>query len=278
MKRLLIPFLFVFAILTYSCNKLTPTPPPGSGDSTHVVTDSTGADTVNLKAGLLLYLPFNGSIADSSGNNNPTTLVNGAALTVDEHGYANSAFGGTGNGEALVVTNNGSIKFDSAFTVSFHFMTKNPEQEQIFLSATNWATGHAPMLLTGLGNNNDSLTQYHYLNTYGVDPAVGCDNWGSSSQSYGSVPHWKPIQYAWYQYTCIFNKGTYKTYINGQLLDSTTYPGVTKNNFCPSSNVVIGGWWMQAPVSINGKIDEVRLYGRVLNANEIAKLARGYHQ
>src|SRR6185369_13332776 len=29
----------------------------------------------DLRRGLLLYLPFNGSIADSSGNNNPTQIV-----------------------------------------------------------------------------------------------------------------------------------------------------------------------------------------------------------
>src|SRR6185437_8576638 len=43
--------------------------------------------TVNLAKGLLLYLPFSGNIADSSGNNNATTALNGASLTFDTHGY-----------------------------------------------------------------------------------------------------------------------------------------------------------------------------------------------
>ena len=69
--------------------------------------------TVNLTKGLLLYLPFSGSIADSSGNANPTTALNGASLTYDAHGYANSAFGGNGSNQVIQVTNNGSIVFDT---------------------------------------------------------------------------------------------------------------------------------------------------------------------
>src|ERR1700742_55585 len=71
---------------------LPPTPRP-PGDTTIII----GGDTpssVNLKQGLLLYLPFNGSIADSSGNNNPT-YADGNGLTYHAHGYANSAFGGS---------------------------------------------------------------------------------------------------------------------------------------------------------------------------------------
>src|SRR5579872_3001159 len=91
----------------FSCKKSSSPPPP----------------TTDLKKGLLLYLPFNGSIADSSGNNNPTQILgSGAGLTYDEHGYANSAYGSDGTSGRLQVTNNGSIQFDTAFTVSLSFM------------------------------------------------------------------------------------------------------------------------------------------------------------
>src|SRR5579872_3504588 len=88
--------LIVLGFSYYSCAKNSNLQPPDT--------------TVNLTKGLLLYLPFSGSIADSSGNNNPTQAV-GSVLTYDTHGYANNAFGGTGNGERIYVTNNGSISF-----------------------------------------------------------------------------------------------------------------------------------------------------------------------
>src|ERR1700744_2363843 len=61
-------------------------------------------DTPNLTNGLVIYLPFtNGSYADSSGLNNTVTAVDGATLGYDMHGYAQSAYNGTGNGGYLMV-------------------------------------------------------------------------------------------------------------------------------------------------------------------------------
>jgi hypothetical protein len=45
---------------------------------------------------------------------------------------------------------------------------------------------------------------------------------------------------------------------------------------CPAANVIIGGWWSRDPQSINGEIDEVRMYNRTLNATLIAWLARNF--
>jgi hypothetical protein len=78
-----------------------------------------------------VYLPFSGNIADSSGNGNPTTAV-GNVLTDDAHGYPNNAFGATGNGERVLVTNNGSIKFDIAWSVSLGFMVHDNRFESLF--------------------------------------------------------------------------------------------------------------------------------------------------
>src|SRR5579872_119602 len=93
--------------------------------------------TVDLTKGLLLYLPFSGSIADSSGNKNPTTALNGASLTYDTHGYANQAFGANGTNQVILVTNNGSIKFDTAWSVSLDFMTTDLTSRHNLLSYVN---------------------------------------------------------------------------------------------------------------------------------------------
>src|ERR1700733_10397225 len=68
--------------------------------------------TVNLYKGLLVYLPFSGNIADSSGNNNATEAVNGPVLSYDAHGYANNAFGAS-SGHEQTPTKKGSIHFNS---------------------------------------------------------------------------------------------------------------------------------------------------------------------
>ena len=112
-KLLVAASLLLAIYISPGCIKNNPEPKPP--------VDST--QTVDLKKGLLVYLPFSGNYADSSGNNNPTQLVgSGGALTSDAQNTANSAFGSSGIDGRIEVTNNGSIKFDTAFTVSLNVM------------------------------------------------------------------------------------------------------------------------------------------------------------
>src|SRR5215831_3215750 len=86
---------------TVGCTK-NDTPPPVHDTTTIIKHDTTKLtvidtvqqklDTPDLKTGLVLYLNFNGSFADSSGLNNTVLPLNGAALGYDMHGYASSAF------------------------------------------------------------------------------------------------------------------------------------------------------------------------------------------
>jgi len=74
----------------FSITVLAGGPPPG--DSTHP-----SKQNIRLQDGLLVYFP----------------------LTYDEHGSPASAFGGNGYGGRVLVSNNGNMNFDSAFSVSF---------------------------------------------------------------------------------------------------------------------------------------------------------------
>ncbi|HTI11812.1 MAG TPA: LamG domain-containing protein [Puia sp.] len=242
--------------LALACKKDNPSTPPASD--------------VNLKKGLLAYFPFDGNMADSSGNANPTIPAGGAALTYDEHGYANSAFGGTGNGERIVVTNNGSIKFDTAYTISYDFMIRSYGRQE-FVSLVSNTTGLAPSFATGiqlsvLGNNGIVFSA--------VDSTGGCNNDGKAASNV-DLSTFIPQPESWYNFIGVFHKGLVQIYINGTLV-STQTGTVTKANLCPNSQLVIGGWWQNDPISINGKLDEIRLYNRVLNADEIAELSKDF--
>ena len=226
---------------------------------------------VALTKGLLLYLPFNGSIADSSGNGNPTTAT-GNVLTYDAHGYANSAFGATGNGERVYVTNNGSIKFDTAWSLSYGFMVNTNTIQQYFISMVDPTTGLGPSITSGISLGNG-------VNNFAVgseDVSIGCSNYGrNDNYSIVDTTSLIPAVGAWYNAIATYYRGTLKVYINGQLVKSRKGLG-TESNWCPSSQVVIGGWWNNDPLNMNGKLDNIRLYNRVLNANEIAALASSY--
>jgi hypothetical protein len=268
----------ILTVLVIACTKSPTTPPPVHDTVTVIKKDTIvkrdtiiqKIDTPNLKIGLLLYLPFNGSFADSSGNGNPTSVIGGATLTFDEHGYANSAFRSTGIGEKIKVTNNGSIQFDTAFSISYDFM-QSSTGVQAFLTMINPTTAFGPSFFTGIGTGLGNFN-------FGADDATdGCDNTNlNNPKNVNDTTSFVPNPGSWYNTICIYHKGTLQIYINGKLIGTKTNPLNTTAILCPTSQVVVGAWWDGDPLSFNGKLDEIRLYNRVLAANEIAYLSRNF--
>jgi hypothetical protein len=247
--------VMVFAI---ACNK------DNSG-----TTPVTPAD-VHLRNGLLLYLPFEGNMADSSGNGNMTAAVGGATLTYDEHGNSASAFGATGNGERILVTNNGSIKFDTAFTISIECMVRSNSNRQAFVTMVNDLTGKGPSFILSA-----SIPDLPNLDFGVPDSTTTCDKYVPTDGGLTDTAGFVLQPESWYNIVSVFHKGTIQIYINGTLI-STKTGGSSVANICPDSKVIIGGWWQNDPISVNGKLDEIRLYNRVLNADEIAELSKNF--
>ncbi|HEY4064270.1 MAG TPA: LamG domain-containing protein [Puia sp.] len=258
--------------LFWACAKnSTPAPPIHDTVTVHKTdTFLKPVDTPNLKIGLLLYLPFNGSFADSSGNANPTAASTGTTLTYDMHGYSSSAYGDNGGGHYVLVTNNGSIKFDTAYSISFDFMQRSPGL-QAFLSMVNYTTGYGPSFT--VGTTNPGLPNFDI----GInDSTAGCDNYGlTDPNKMSDTTTFIPQSERWYNAICTYRKGSVSVYINGQLISTKTSTG-THAHVCPSAQIVVGGWWSGGAESINGVLDEVRLYNRVLSAKEISWLSRNF--
>jgi hypothetical protein len=288
-------FSLTVLIFAISCTK-NPVTPPVHDTVTVVKHDTTTKNdtlyatkpdsTVNIGKGLVLYLPFNGSFADSSGNGNTVTAVNGATLDYDMHGYANSAFNATGNGERLIVSNNGAYKVDTAFSVSCDFMIRSAAYYsggydfsglQVFLSIVNVSTGTGPTFDMGMTVPNEP--QYF---TFGVNGAQGADCSGYGYNNPSNIPdstHFIPQLGSWYNVVCTYSKNTTTVYVNGQLVSSMTNPNTSSVVFCSDANFVVGGWWNGGGSGfegIRGKLDEVRFYNRVLTPHEITWLARNF--
>ena len=223
---------------------------------------------INLQSGLLVYLPFNGNMNDMSGNGNLTTPVGGARLVSGKNGGTDSAFGGTGNGERLLVTNNGSIKFTD-FSISVNVLL-NRLQNQAFLAMLDNTDAEGVsfgfgMGLPGLSNIEIALT----------NSAYNCSDLVTSSNSVTDTSQYIPQTATWYNMITTFHNGEVKIYVNGQLVSSAS-TGIATVPICPSAKLVVGGWWDGGTESINGDLDEVRLYDRVLNADEIANLSNNF--
>jgi len=250
------------------CSKKN-SPQPSKTDTIYAPQPDT---TVNLTKGLLLYLPFSDNIADSSGNANPTQAVGGNVLTYDAHGYPNSAFGATGNGQEVVVSNNGSIKFDTAFALSFGLMVNTSNVQQAYLSLVDPATGYGPSILVGTTFYPGVPFLVDGIN----DITSGCSVYGSvNNVNIADTTNFAPIPGSWYNVVLVYHKGSSFTYVNGSLVGTRIGTG-TEAQLCAASKFIVGGWWNGNELSFNGKLDNIRLYNRVLTPHEIAALASNY--
>ena len=260
--------------LFYACTKKTNPSPPVIDTVTVTKIDTLTVppppdSTVNLTKGLLLYLNFNGSIADSSGNKNPTEAIGGNVLTYDAHGYANSAFGGNGTGQEIIVTNNGSIQFDTAFTLTYDFMI-NASARQTMISMVNTSNGNGPSFLA-----STSTAGLPNLDFAVNDVSEDCNSAGTGALPTVGDTSIVPQLNTWYNVICIYHKGSVEAYVNGQLTAFVQGTG-TAAMLCPSSQIVIGGWWNGDSMTLNGKLDEVHLYNRVLTPHEIVTLSQHF--
>lgn len=280
MKLKTIVFAASLIVVGFSYNSCTknsnPTPPVHDTVTVHK-TDTLliqqKIDTPDMKTGLVLYLPLNGNFGDSSGKGNTVAAVGGATLDYDLHGYAQSAFNGNGSGGRLIVSNNGAYKVDTAFSVSFDFMIRNSSGTVIFLSIVDTAQGNGPTFNCGL---NIPALPFNF----GFGNNTSLSTCGESGIAHRASDTWDTTNFvpqpgSWYNIVCTYTKGVSSVYVNGKLSKTSTGTS-TSSLFCPNANFVVGGWWNGDPLSINGKLDEVRMYNRTLNAQQIAWLSRNF--
>lgn len=254
MLQRLFALIFLSACFSIGCIKDNPTTPTSN---------------INLKKGLLAYYAFNGSTIDSSGNDNHGTLLNGGALGYDEHGNFKSALDCNGHVQGMVVNNNGSIKFDTAFTVSMTVMTRDYLPNSFFnLINYNDGTGQAFSIGNDIFTNGKSWTIFVNKKTELCSTSAILED----DDQYFTTKATYQLTESWYHLIVNFSKGRISIYVNG-LLDSVYTAPVGELKFCANSQLVIGNYWSEQSVGLNGKIDDVRLYNRTLNAEEIAELS-----
>jgi len=231
--------------------------------------DSTLVCKTNLTAGLLAYYPFNGNYNDESGNGNNAVAKNGAYLTTDYVGRASKCASFDGIDDYMLVAGNSKLNSDTV-TVSVQVMASSINRAQAIFSRTNFETATATSLGLGVPLPGDNKWSYAI-----VSNAEDC----SKQQQYdisGNLWANNTIETGrWYNLICVFAGGVQKFYING-VLEATATRAWTKTKQCPTADIVIGGWWKGGINSLHGKIDEVRLYNRVLSECEIAKLAESF--
>lgn len=212
--------------------------------------------------GLVGYWPFNGNANDQSGNGNNGT-VNGATLTTDRNGNANSAYSFNGISDNISIPDSNSLSNMTSITISAWF---NINQWDIVNNQ-----GWFPILSK---TNSSSYGKYRL----GANTSIS----GQQPSFYGTLSTDEGIisqnnLYAlnqWNQVVITISNGNSTISLNGvQVFNgATTYTGWTTIDNLP---LLIGKDIPGFVDYANGKIDDIGIWNRALTQQEITAMYNG---
>ena len=207
---------------------------------------ATNVEFPNLDSGLVGFWPFDGNPTDQSSFGNGGTAV-GATLTTDRFGQANSAYLFNGSSSIDVGTNGFPSGANTESTISAWF----------YLSSNSSSVSY----LFCYGPTNPTNGSIFGIGKYGFGGAFGT-YYGGACDVISGVS--LPIN-SWHQLTVTQNSGNMNFYLDAVLIYSAS--GCTSNNVNPTSAKIGKATWNGDAWS--GKIDDVRIWNRILSPTEI---------
>lgn len=217
----------------------------------------------NLKLGLLAYYPFNGNAHDESGNNKHGELKNGVKFAENAKGNASSAALFDGVDDWINIEDNSNYFSRPKMSIAFQVRLQNAKERCNILtkSAFDVPKGNTwgafvtnELTFRAIGDDENCQALWYDNNFYDL----------KTKRSLKSN--------TWYHVCLIFNEGLAMIYLDGKL-ESFRTNDFTVMKTCTNADLKLGGWWKDDIISMDGKLDELRIYNRVLSEPEIAALA-----
>jgi hypothetical protein len=259
MRKLIVSSTLFLTILAASCTKTQDSDPqPGPSNTAANWTDS-------LQRNLWAYFPFNaGSLSDASGNSHHLRAENGIISGADRGGAANSALAFDGVND-YVVCDSGTVFPAGNFAISFAVNAASTTSGRIFNKA-NLNTALGASFVLGF----EPQFQSNVVFSVTKDPNI-CSSFSDLSNS-NAIPSFRPLApNQWYNVVAQFNNGVQSLYINGQLVSAMYTPNATFS-VCPNAPIYFGIWWLQDLRAFGGRLDNIRIYTRALQEDEIRYL------
>lgn len=204
----------------------------------------------NLQTGLIGYYPFTGNANDLSGNANNGTVY-GATLTTDRFGNANCAYSFNGSSNYIQVNNSATFP-QTAISICFWLNRmgtgyQTQDEDYIMKEGAFGSVLQYPIMQSDLYTNPSWKAYY-------------------SQTAISNNSNWVFYCFTYDNATMIAN-----TYING-ILDTTFYETNPNAIVRTSSNPMYIGKNPAGVWFVHGKIDDIRIYDRVIISCEIDSL------
>lgn len=206
--------------------------------------------------GLVGYWPFNGNANDESGNNN-NGVISGVTLDDDRFGNTQSSYLFDGVDDAITIHVNSMLQF-------------NPLSDSY--SIVTWVKSNEPTITYSgrIIEHNDNNPGYTFSLQVGpTSNELVCILWDSTNTPNINVGN---IFNDTWQMVCFVvdnsNDSLY-AYVNDSLIGQVEN---TLTNICPMSDTIIIGNSNRLDRPFAGNIDDIRIYDRAINKNEVTAL------
>jgi hypothetical protein len=214
-----------------------------------------------LSNGLVAYYPFTGNAADSSGNGNNGLTNTGVSITSDRFGKLNNAYNFSGGTITIPHRTYLGISQGGQFTVGL-WVNKSGNQNPVHIIGKR---------AQGSGAFNWQLAQHV---TPGGLPGgglvfTGVESSMSTGIDYDGIKDSVIQINKWEHLVGTFDNGNWSLYKNGKIVAQKNSVLYAPDLGTPSLEIGnCGGWG-----AFVGKIDDVRIYNRVITQQEITYLA-----
>jgi gliding motility-associated-like protein len=214
---------------------------------------------VDLNLGLRAYYPFSVNANDVSGNNN-NPVFNNATLTADRFGNPNSAYHFNGTDNYMQIPNSASLNMPNKMSVA------------LWVKATGYYTGpcYNNMLVTKSATTTLPSNFYvRFADVYnGCTAPTTIDERFSGNNTVAPTPLVQLNE--WYSVVWTSDGVLERIYVNCVLKVTALASGVPFSNgldmFFGKQNSGAFPYWL------NGDLDEIRIYDRALNQDEVSTL------
>lgn len=231
---------------------------------------SFGYSQVSLKWGLQAYYSFDGNANDQSGNKNHP-VFNNATLTADRFGYANSAYHFNGRNAYMKILNSASLNTANKLSISAWIRPMGFYEGKCHGNSV-LMKGDADYLYGNYFLRFEDGPYTNYNNCHGPVDKMHQNFYGP--EAHAKAPGYKPYIKAnqWYHVAVTFDGTTASLYIDCKLVAANPQNGA---GFTNKYDLYLGKLNNAAfPYWFNGDLDELRIYNRPLNSQEIQALCR----
>lgn len=206
--------------------------------------------SAQISSGLVAHYPFNGNANDESGNGH-NGVVNGATLSTDRFGNLNKAYLFNGHGNFISVDNFPLLNDTFSYSA------------WIKVNGDNWINVIQSFGALGIDGS-------HTWNFCYNENGKSWDLWDRTNGSWYSNYNVSGNTLEWTHVVIVYSNNTEKLYVNDTIRNSRTVALPIENG--GNSTLLLGDNSVYSTQSLNGLIDDVRLYNRELTPAEINTL------